>query len=125
MSYSFEIKLKAVKMYLEEGIGSTTIAEELNLNSNKRILLWIKRYNEFGEYGVKQSMSRKGNCYDNACIENFFGYLKTELIYQNSYSCKEELIKSIDDYIYWYDNHRFQAKLKNMTPVEYRCHMIA
>ena len=59
------------------------------------------------KYGVKQSMSRKGNCYDNACIENFFGYLKTELIYQNSYSCKEELIKSIDDYIYWYDNHRF------------------
>ena len=125
MSYSFEIKLKAVKMYLEEGIGSTTIAEELNLNSNKRILLWIKRYNEFGEYGVKQSMSRKGNCYDNACIENFFGYLKTELIYQNSYSCKEELIKSIDDYMHWYNNYRFQAKLKNMTPVEYRCHMIA
>ena len=77
------------------------------------------------KYGVKQSMSRKGNCYDNACIENFFGYLKTELIYQNSYSCKEELIKSIDDYIYWYDNHRFQDKLKNMTPLEYRCHMIA
>ena len=125
MSYSFEIKLKAVKMYLEEGIGSTTIAEELNLNSNKRILLWIKRYNEFGEYGVKQSMSRKGNCYDNACIENFFGHLKTELIYQNSYSCEEELVKSIDDYMHWYNNYRFQAKLKNMTPVEYRCHMIA
>ena len=52
------------------------------------------------KHGVKQSMSRKGNCYDNACIENFFGHLKTELIYHNSYSCKEELIKSIDDYIY-------------------------
>ena len=37
-------------------------------------------------------MSRKGNCYDNACIENFFGHLKTELIYQNSYNSKEELI---------------------------------
>ena len=76
------------------------------------------------KYGVKQSVSRKGNCYDNACIENFFGHLKTELIYQNSYSCREELIKSIDDYIYWYNNYRFQAKLKNMTPVEYRCHTI-
>lgn len=77
------------------------------------------------KYGVKQSMSRKGNCYDNACIENFFGHLKTELIYQNSYTCREELIKSIDDYIHWYNNYRFQAKLKNMTPVEYRCQMIA
>ena len=75
--------------------------------------------------GVRQSMSRKGNCYDNACIENFFGHLKTELIYQNSYNSKEELIKSIDDYIYWYNNCRFQAGLKNMTPAEYRCHMIS
>ena len=75
------------------------------------------------KYGVKQSMSRKGNCYDNSCIENFFGHLKTELIYQNSYSCKENLIKSVDEYIYWYNNYRFQAKLNNMTPVEYRCHM--
>ena len=47
MSYSFDIKLKAVKMYLEEGIGSTTIAKELNLSSNKRVLLWVKRFNEF------------------------------------------------------------------------------
>ena len=45
MSYSFDIKLKAVKMYLEEGIGSTTIAKELNLSSNKRVLLWVKRFN--------------------------------------------------------------------------------
>ncbi|MBO5477173.1 MAG: IS3 family transposase [Clostridia bacterium] len=77
------------------------------------------------KFGVRQSMSRKGNCYDNACIENFFGHLKTELIYQNSYNSKEELVKSINDYIYWYNNYRFQAKLKNMTPVEYRCHMIS
>ena len=49
MSYSFDIKLKAVKMYLEEGIGSTTIAKELNLSSNKRVLLWVKRFNEFAE----------------------------------------------------------------------------
>ena len=48
------IKLKAVKMYLEEGIGSTTIAKELNLSSNKRVLLWVKRYNEFGEDGLRE-----------------------------------------------------------------------
>ena len=54
MSYSFDIKLKAVKMYLEEGIGSTTIAKELNLSSNKRVLLWVKRYNEFRKYGLRE-----------------------------------------------------------------------
>ena len=54
MSYSFDIKLKAVKMYLEEGIGSPTIARELNLRSNKRVLLWMKKYNEFGEYGLRE-----------------------------------------------------------------------
>ncbi|MDU2198807.1 MAG: helix-turn-helix domain-containing protein [Peptostreptococcaceae bacterium] len=52
MSYSFDIKLKATKMYLEEGIGSATIAKKLNLSSNKRVLLWLKRYNEFGEDGL-------------------------------------------------------------------------
>lgn len=77
------------------------------------------------KYGITQSMSRKGNCYDNACIENFFGHLKTELIYQNSYSCSKELINAVNNYIHWYNNERFQAKLKNMTPVEYRCHMVA
>ena len=39
-------------MYLEEGIGSATIAKKLNLSSNKRVLLWLKRYNEFGEDGL-------------------------------------------------------------------------
>ena len=53
MSYSLGIKLKVVKMYLEEGIVSTTIAKEFNLRFNKRVLLWIKRYNEFGEYDLR------------------------------------------------------------------------
>lgn len=54
MRYSFDIKLKAVRMYLEESIGSSTIAKELNLTSNKRVLLWVKRYNEFGEDGLRE-----------------------------------------------------------------------
>ena len=54
MSYSFDIKLKAVKMYLDKGIGSTTIAKELNLSSSKRVLLWVKRYNDLGEDGLRE-----------------------------------------------------------------------
>lgn len=69
---------------------------------------------------ITQSMSRKGNCYDNACIESFFGKLKTELIYQNKYDSKEKLFKAIEEYITWYNTERFQSKLKNHTPVGYR-----
>lgn len=73
------------------------------------------------ENNITQSMSRKGNCYDNACIENFFGHLKCELIYQTHFHTKEDLINAIDKYIYWYNNERFQLKLNNRTPIEFRC----
>ena len=53
MNYSFDIKLKAVKMYLEEGIRKYYNRRELSLSFNKRVLLWVKRYNEFGEDGLK------------------------------------------------------------------------
>jgi putative transposase len=66
------------------------------------------------------SMSRKGNCYDNACIENFFGHFKSELLYQNFFENKNELFKAIDSYIYWYNGSRFQSVLKNRTPIEAR-----
>lgn len=52
--YSFETKLEAVKMYLEDGIGSTTIAKELDLSSVNRVLLWVKRFQEFGESGLEE-----------------------------------------------------------------------
>lgn len=57
-TYSFEIKLKAVKMYLEDGIGSTTIAKELELSSDKRVLLWVKRFKEFGEAGLEEQRGK-------------------------------------------------------------------
>ena len=66
-------------------------------------------------------MSRKGNCYDNACIESFFGHLKSELIHQNFFEDKESLFNAIHDYINWYNNERFQSVLKNRTPIEVRC----
>lgn len=69
--------------------------------------------------GVKQSMSRKGNCLDNAPIESFFGHFKDESEYKN---CKsfEELKNEVDKYINYYNNKRPQWGLKGQTPVEYR-----
>ncbi|UXZ08775.1 helix-turn-helix domain-containing protein [Clostridium perfringens] len=49
-----KLKLRAVKMYLEDGLGSTRIAKELNLSSYKRVMLWVKNYNELGEAGLEE-----------------------------------------------------------------------
>lgn len=52
--YSFDIKLEAVKMYLEKGIGPTNIARQLELSDRGRVMLWVRRYKEFGEDGLKE-----------------------------------------------------------------------
>ena len=73
------------------------------------------------EYGVTISHSRKANCYDNACCENFFGHLKSECLELNDIpKTYDELISSVEKYIYFYNNERPQRKLKGMTPMEYR-----
>lgn len=70
--------------------------------------------------GILQSMSRSGNCLDNAVMENFFGILKTELLYLQRFDSVEHLAKEIEAYIYYYNNKRIKAKLKGLSPVEYR-----
>ena len=62
------------------------------------------------EYGITPSMSRRGNCYDNALAENFFGILKAECIYRHKPETFEEVNKMIDDYIYFYNHERIQLK---------------
>jgi len=73
--------------------------------------------------GLQQSMSRRGNCWDNAPIESFFGHLKDEVDIK---ACKtfEELKKEIDRYIRHYNHTRYQWNLKKMTPVQYRNHLL-
>jgi len=69
---------------------------------------------------IKQSMSRKGNCYDNAVMENFFGILKSELFYLKKFTSLEELQKEVADYIHYYNYDRIKLKLKGLSPVQYR-----
>lgn len=71
-----------------------------------------------------QSMSRKGNCYDNAVMENFFGHLKAEMYHGEYFASIEALIAEIDDYIYWYNTDRIQERLEGMTPEQYRDHAL-
>ena len=70
--------------------------------------------------GVMQSMSRKGNCYDNSVMENFFGLLKTEYYYLNEFTSVEQLRDGIAEYIDYYNNDRIKSKLGWLSPVEYR-----
>ena len=70
------------------------------------------------ELGIEQSMSRRGNCWDNAPIESFFGHMKDEI---NLIDCKtfQDVVKAIDDYMDYYNNYRYQWNLKRMSPKAY------
>jgi transposase InsO family protein len=70
--------------------------------------------------GVTQSMSRRGNCLDNAQMESFFATLKSECFHGDTFKSVEDLEKTIHEYIDYYNNDRIQAKLKGLSPVEYR-----
>jgi len=72
------------------------------------------------ERGVVQSMSRKGNCHDNAAMESFFGVLKTELIHGRKFKSIEELEATLTEYIRYYNNDRIKLKLNGLSPVQYR-----
>ena len=67
-------------------------------------------------------MSQKGNCLDNAVIENFFGLLKSELFYLKKFKSVEDFIKELKSYIKYYNTKRIKIKLKlkGLSPVEYR-----
>lgn len=72
------------------------------------------------DYNATQSMSRPGKCIDNGPMEGFFGTLKSELFYLNKYNSIDDLKKDIDNYILFYNNNRYQKKLKNLSPNQYR-----
>ena len=66
------------------------------------------------EHGIVQSMSRKGNCLDNAVIENFFGLLKSELLYLKEFDSMEQFNQELMEYLDYYNNRRIKAKLKGL-----------
>ena len=70
-------------------------------------------------------MSRKGNCYDNALMENFFGLMKQEMYYGQVYNSFNELKEAIDEFIRYYNEQRGKASLGYRSPVEYRECMLA
>ena len=86
-------------------------AAELQLHSDQGFQYTSQAYfNLTQEYGITPSMSRRGNCYDNAMAENFFSILKTECIYRHKPTSFQEANDMIDRFIYFYNHERIQLK---------------
>lgn len=75
--------------------------------------------------GATQSMSRKGNCFDNAVIEIFFGHLKEEVFHHVRYLNIDALATALDEYIHWCDHERISTRLEGLSPVQYRTQALA
>jgi putative transposase len=81
----------------------------------------MRRYKEMlEEKCVDQSMSRKGNCHDNAPMESFFGTLKSEFFHLNKFTSVEQLQAGLAEYIHYYNHDRIKMKLGGLSPVQYR-----
>ena len=76
--------------------------------------------NMLKDKGIRQSMSRKGNCYDNSVMENFFGILKTEFYYNKKFTSIDQFTKELSEYIDYYNNRRIKVKLKGLSPIQFR-----
>ena len=74
------------------------------------------------DHKIIQSMSRKGNCLDNAMMENFFGIMKSELLYPNTFRNMDHFKQELRKYIEYYNNDRIKLRLNGMSPVQYRTH---
>ena len=109
----------------------TTMLEQAftKIPNNTNLLLhsdqgWHYRHKQYVQMlkdkGIRQSMSRKGNCYDNSVMENFFGHLKSELLYLQEFESMEHFKSELIDYIDYYNNRRIKARLKGLPPALHR-----
>ena len=114
---------KALKRLQADGNSDSN--QQLILHSDQGWHYQMSNYQQtLKDNGIIQSMSRKGNCLDNAVIESFFGTLKEEIFFHGKNSQRvtsiDELRKVIDDYIHYYNHDRIKSKLKGLSPVQYR-----
>lgn len=110
---------------LKQAVMSLRPEDQVILHSDQGWHYQMKKYQKtLKQYGITQSMSRKGNCLDNAVIESFFGLLKSELLYLQEFENIEHFEKELADYMHYYNRKRMKAKLKDLSPVEYRIQVL-
>ena len=112
-----ELLLQALDM----GLGRSEVLRDLVHHSDRGSQYASGIYSDrLRALGITASMSRKGNCYDNAFAESFFATLKKELVYRNNYDTKEEAKKAIFEYIeVWYNRSRLHSSLGYRTPIQF------
>ena len=119
ISYRPDLEM-AMKM-LDKAFKKTDIPEGLILHSDQGWHYQHLRYQKaLKDRNIVQSMSRKGNCLDNAMMENFFGLLKNELLYLQEWDSVEQFSKELVKYIRYYNNDRIKLRLNGKSPVQYR-----
>ncbi|MFR6360353.1 IS3 family transposase [Amedibacterium intestinale] len=112
-----------IKDMLKQAFDKYDNLEGLKFHSDQGWQYQMQSYHEMlEEKRIQQSMSRKGNCLDNSPMENFFGRMKNEMFYGYEYSFKtlDDLKVAMEEYIDYYNKQRITAKLKGLTPVQYR-----
>ncbi len=124
ISYSIKDRptYELAQQMLNQVITTLTEDDKPILHSDQGWHYQMKHYQQIlKDNGIIQSMSRKGNCLDNAVIESFFGTLKEEIFYEKTkFTSPDELRKVIDEYIHYYNHDRIKSKLKGLSPVQYR-----
>ena len=107
-SQSVNLVLDTIRLAMQK---EKKVAAELQLHSDQGSQYTSQAYFDLTkEYGITPSMSRRGNCYDNAMAENFFSIIKTECIYRHQAVTFEEARNLIDSYIHFYNHQRIQLK---------------
>ena len=113
--------LNMVTTMLEKAFSKIPDGTELILHSDQGWQYQHKQYQRMlKKKGIRQSMSRKGNCLDNAVVENFFGLLKSELLYLQDFQSMEHFKRELIEYIDYYNNRRIKTKLKGLSPALHR-----
>jgi transposase InsO family protein len=113
--------LRMVMTMLDKAFQNRDIQGNLILHSDQGWHYQHKSYQKALENRhITQSMSRKGNCLDNAMMENFFGLMKNELLYLQEWDSIDQFKKALRSYIRYYNNDRIKLRLKGKSPVQYR-----
>ena len=113
--------LHMVTTMLDKAFEKIPDATNLILHSDQG---WQYQHRQYQQMlcgkGIRQSMSRKGNCLDNAVIKNFFGLLKSELFYLQEFSSMEHFKWELIEYLDYYNDRRIKAKFKGLPPAIHR-----
>ena len=108
-------------MSMFDGISQSDLAKLKMIHSDQGVLYRTYRYHDFMAFWqIQQSMSRRGNCYDNAVVESFFGTFKCETVKLYQIRSKEELAKELVEYVRYYNEERLKSTLGYKSPMQYR-----